>query len=223
MISKPLLEIFRNAGSVDSFMRLFSYIVTHDTGFAPNPFWGYCTLANCKPVIRRTASTGDWIVGLSPKARGNKIIYAMEVQEIVQFADYFRDKRFQGKKPDYSKDKIVFKCGDNIYEQLSNRSFRQLPSRHYNHKGNIEDLNKKKHDLDGINVLISINFYYFGSNAINLPNGFNDLKVQRAHKNKFPQELVVKFISFISGYKKGIHAPPTKWEAEDNSWKFKCR
>ena len=21
----------------------------HDTGFAPNPFWGYCTLAVCTP------------------------------------------------------------------------------------------------------------------------------------------------------------------------------
>lgn len=40
-------------------MKLFSYIVTHDAGFAPNPFWGYCTLACCKPAIRRTANVGD--------------------------------------------------------------------------------------------------------------------------------------------------------------------
>ena len=29
-------------------MRLFAYKMTHDTGFAPNPFWGYLTLATCK-------------------------------------------------------------------------------------------------------------------------------------------------------------------------------
>ena len=39
-------------------MRLFAYKMTHDTGFAPNPFWGWMTLATCKSQIRRnTAST----------------------------------------------------------------------------------------------------------------------------------------------------------------------
>ena len=61
-------------------MKLYSYIVTHDTGFSPNPFWGSCTLANCKPGIRRTAEVGDWIVGLSRKVRGNRIVFAMNVE-----------------------------------------------------------------------------------------------------------------------------------------------
>jgi hypothetical protein len=47
-------------------MKLYCYIVTHDTGFSPNPFHGYCTLACCKPTIRRTAKEGDWVVGLTP-------------------------------------------------------------------------------------------------------------------------------------------------------------
>ena len=55
-------------------MKLYSYIVAHDGGFAPNPFWGYCTLANCKPKIRQTAKVGDWIVGLSSKPKGNWVI-----------------------------------------------------------------------------------------------------------------------------------------------------
>lgn len=61
--------------------RLYSYTITHDTGFAPNPFWGWCTLATCKPQIRRTAQVGDWIAGLSPKATGNRLVYAMQVSE----------------------------------------------------------------------------------------------------------------------------------------------
>ena len=28
--------------------KLFSYVVDHDYGFAPNPFGGFCTLAKCK-------------------------------------------------------------------------------------------------------------------------------------------------------------------------------
>ena len=44
-------------------MKLYSYVMIYDTGFAPNPFWGYCTLATCKPGIRRPAEQGDWIIG----------------------------------------------------------------------------------------------------------------------------------------------------------------
>ena len=35
--------------------RLFSYVVRYDYGFAPNPFEGCCTIATCKPQIRRAA------------------------------------------------------------------------------------------------------------------------------------------------------------------------
>ena len=36
-------------------MTLFSYVIEHDLGFAPNPFHGVCTLACCKPQIRKIA------------------------------------------------------------------------------------------------------------------------------------------------------------------------
>ncbi|MGE3595803.1 MAG: hypothetical protein AB7N70_09645 [Dehalococcoidia bacterium] len=42
-----------------------SYKMTHDTGFAPNPFWGCLTLATCKPGIRQTRGPGDWIAGFT--------------------------------------------------------------------------------------------------------------------------------------------------------------
>jgi hypothetical protein len=45
-------------------MRLFSYCIQTDDDAAPNPFWGLCTLTICKPVIRRVAEVGDWIVGI---------------------------------------------------------------------------------------------------------------------------------------------------------------
>jgi hypothetical protein len=37
--------------------------VARDYGFAPNPFFGVCTLATCKPKIRKAAAIGDWVVG----------------------------------------------------------------------------------------------------------------------------------------------------------------
>jgi hypothetical protein len=38
---------------------IFVYVVKHDGGFAPNPFHGFCTLACCKPKIRKGAKEGD--------------------------------------------------------------------------------------------------------------------------------------------------------------------
>ena len=44
-------------------MRLYSYVLDHDYGFAPNPFYDVCTLATCKPSIRERAAIGDYVVG----------------------------------------------------------------------------------------------------------------------------------------------------------------
>lgn len=202
-------------------MKLYSYIVVHDTGFAPNPFWGFCTLATCKPVIRRTASTGDWIVGLSPKEDGNRIIYAMRIDEILPYAQYFTDARFGNKKPNSRSDMVVFKCGDNIYEPLSPVGFHQLPSQHS--RGSCENPSSKEHDLSGKNSLISKLFYYFGQKRIDLPDSLSIMKTGRAYKNRFTEETKTAFLDFIYRQKPGVHAPPTIWPSDDNSWKTDIR
>ena len=189
-------------------MRLFSYIVTHDTGFSPNPFWGRCTLANCRPVIRRTARVGDWIVRLTPKHSGNRVVFAMEVDEILDYASYYRDQRFENKIPAYNKEE-VYKVGDNIYRPLPNGRFRQLRSMHSN--GVQENPETKAHDLGGVNVLIGTRFHYFGGCGPDLPRGLNVLRVGRGHKNQFSPITISNFLKFISSYPQGIIAPPTKW------------
>jgi len=79
------------------------------------PSSGTGTLACCKPAIRRTAVEGDWIVGLTPKAQGNRVIYYMKVEQVMGFDAYWRDSRFRARraKPNFG---IVRKSGDNIYE-----------------------------------------------------------------------------------------------------------
>jgi hypothetical protein len=55
-------------------MRLFSYKLTTDLDFAPNPFYGMLTLVTCKPGKRRTKKKGDWIAGFtSGKSCGDKV------------------------------------------------------------------------------------------------------------------------------------------------------
>ena len=65
-------------------MKVYSYIVAYHSGFSPNPFHGVCTLACCKPMIRRSARVGDLIVGLSRRAE--RVVYAMTVGRVVDFA-----------------------------------------------------------------------------------------------------------------------------------------
>ena len=48
--------------------RLFSFKITRDTGFAPNPFWGRLTLATCKPRIRASKRPSNWIAGFTSRS-----------------------------------------------------------------------------------------------------------------------------------------------------------
>ena len=87
---------------------LFSYVVDHDTGFAPNPYGGFCTLVHCKHGARsgrrnvvELAQRGDWIIGTggqSKKSCGNgRVVYIMRVDDQIPFRDYLRDARFHGR------------------------------------------------------------------------------------------------------------------------------
>jgi len=81
--------------------RLYTYCIPYDDGAAPNPFWGVCTLAICKPAIRRAAEKGDWVVGTGSRNSpmgdiSNQVVYAMEVIEILTMAEYDTWSRNEG-------------------------------------------------------------------------------------------------------------------------------
>lgn len=197
-------------------MKLYSYVVMHDTGFAPNPFFGYCTLACCKPKIRQTAEKGDWVVGLTPRAAGNRIVYFMRVDDVLEsFGKYWTDSRFRTKKPGNTGG-LRTKCGDNIYQPLPSGGYRQLRSMHSN--GDLEDEGNKTHDLSGKRILISETFAYFGSDALPLPLELQSLVVTRGHRCQFSDEVKVEFIRFAGSVGFGIHGAPGQWQDDDDSW-----
>ena len=72
-------------------MRLFSYVVARDYGFAPNPFHGRCTLATCKPRIRNAAAIGDWVIGTgsSTASKEGRLVYAMRITKTMTFNQYW--------------------------------------------------------------------------------------------------------------------------------------
>jgi hypothetical protein len=71
--------------------RIYRYILTHDHGVAPCPQGGTITLATCKPVIRRCASVGDWVIGFRPGSmeRG-LVLWAGRVAEKMTHGEYQR-------------------------------------------------------------------------------------------------------------------------------------
>lgn len=145
------------------------YVVDRDFGFAPNPFHGICTLATCKPNIRRNAKIGDWIAGMGGgrlKATG-KCVFAMQVSEVITFDQYWNDQRFAAKKPVRNGSKKML-VGDNIY-QKQDQFWLQADSHHSNSDGSTNFINLKK-DTSANSVLISNNFYYFGVSAEAVPS-----------------------------------------------------
>lgn len=79
-------------------MNLYTYRITVDSGDAPNPYGNICSLAICKPSIRRCCKPGDWVVGIVSKTLINKIkgnqtevnniLYAMRVTQKLTFEEY---------------------------------------------------------------------------------------------------------------------------------------
>src|SRR6266446_9096276 len=110
-----------------SSMKLYSYVVARDYGFAPNPFFGVCTLATCKPRIRSVAQIGDWVIGTGSKTRKREkhLVCAMRVTGAMTFNQYWSDPRFQAKQPNLrGSKKQAF--GDNIYSRgVRTRRWRQ--------------------------------------------------------------------------------------------------
>lgn len=143
-------------------MRLFSYVVARDYGFAPNPFFGLCTLATCKPFVRRGASVGDWIIGTGSQESGHQghLVYAMKVTETMPFDEYWRDARFECKRPNLAGSKKQA-FGDNIYSRDSQGRWMQANSHHSRADGS-PNRNNIQRDTGVDRVLVSDDYVYFG-------------------------------------------------------------
>lgn len=201
-------------------MKLHSYVVARDYGFAPNPFFGVCTLATCKPRIRSVAQIGDWVVGTGSKKRKRHktIVYAMRVTGAITFNQYWADARFQAKKPNLrGSKKQAF--GDNIYSKEGpTNMWCQANSHHSLTDGNPNESNVVS-DTSTDRVLISDDFVYWGGSGPTLPQKFLSygphrvsLCVGRNHKNNFPPDLIQEFIAWIRSLNvKGYAGEPLDW------------
>ncbi len=102
---------------------LYSYCIPIDDGAAPNPYWGICSLTICKPVIRRVAKVGDWVVGIGSKNSpigdiSSYVVYAMKITDVMSLQQYdnFCKKNYPNKIPNWASDKFELRVGDCIYD-----------------------------------------------------------------------------------------------------------
>jgi len=195
---------------------LYSYVITRDYGFAPNPFHGVCTLATCKPVIRRVADVGDWIIGTGSARykRTGQLICAMRVSEAMSFENYWADPRFIAKRPDLTGSRMQA-FGDNIYSRDAYDQWTQLDSHHSLPGGEINQANLKD-DTQTDRVLIAHEFWYFGATAPLIPatfrgDGNGNICAHRGHKKNFAPGLVDGFLAWLQDHPSGCLGRPDRW------------
>jgi len=179
-------------------MTLYTYCLRYDDGAAPNPYWGVCSLAICKPAIRRTASVGDWVVGLGSKHSpigdiSSQVVYAMHVTQVLTMEEYdaFCRKHLRKKIPDWRSTDFRKRMGDSIYEYSGPRPRLR---RSVHGEGN------QKTDLAGRNVLLSDHFYYFGNKPVELPGDLLGLvHGTQGHKSRANDRRAPRFVQWIEG------------------------
>ncbi len=200
---------------------LYSYVVTIDKGLAPNPFWGYCTLAVCAPNHGGIKAKKDhWIIGtgtankkIDNGRRGNKLIFAMQISEVLYFGDYYNDARFEVKKP-IANGTWRQRCGDNMYYEQNGTLKQHYPCVFHCSSG--DRTKDKKHPY----VFIAERFYYFGKNAVEIPKEYKKLIKTGIGCNKYKQgdDIVQGFLSWLgTSFKSGIHGEPYDRERDEKN------
>ncbi|MBP1629572.1 MAG: hypothetical protein H6Q15_465 [Bacteroidetes bacterium] len=198
-------------------MPYYSYKLEHDFGLAPNPFGRYCTLAVCKSHIRnnKKLNIGDWVIGTGSKGLGclHHLIFAMKVEEKINFNQYWEDERFQYKKPVLN-GSLVQMYGDNFYHlDHVSKKWIQENSAHSMEDG-TPNIGHSNRDTGGEFVLISEKFYYFGDDCRRIPNEYLDVccEGRDMKSSSISNELGDRFIEWLeSNHRQGIHGDPINW------------
>lgn len=192
MVTPPLLTALLMVHAKKQ-MKVYSYVVARDFGFAPNPFHGFCTLATCKPKIRKNAEIGDIIIGIGSGAQDsaykNRMIFAMIVSDILTYDEYWNDPRFAPKKP-FMGGSLKQMYGDNIYHTSPETGMIVQEFSHHSYDDGSTNYNNFNRDVPGEKVLVAEQFWYFGNQAIEIPSSLSCLsEVKRGHQVWKGQDL----------------------------------
>ncbi|PZQ11844.1 MAG: hypothetical protein DI565_16775 [Ancylobacter novellus] len=195
-------------------MRVFSYVIDHDLGFAPNPFHGVCSLAACKPRIRRYAKVGDYVMGLGSKPNGirGKLSYWMRVDEIIGFDAYWADPRFRQKRP-FMLGSLMQRYGDNIYHHDGQGEWIQEDSFHSEPGGVTSAGNLKRDTATTDRVLLGRDYAYWGADGPAVPQELEDfVHPTQGHRCIHPPERHAAAASWLVSLPgRGLLGRPANW------------
>ena len=196
---------------------LYSYVLRYDTGLAPNPFFGTCSLVVCKPVVRRSASVGDWVVGLCSadqrrSAFGDAgvpgVVYAMEVTEKVRMEEYDALTRsvLPGKIPDPSSPDPARRAGDSLYDYSRRGEHGEWPAL----RPGLHDEAHRARDLGGQYALLSERFYYFGREPRQLPDHLSGVALYESGSHLRQGHLTLDLLGPFRSWIEGLGLEPNR-------------
>lgn len=184
--------------------RLFTYKVAYDAGSAPNPYHELCTLAICKPAIRRVARPGDLVVGLACAPDERRIVYCMLADHVLPWADYIKVCTGRGEIPDGIPGRGLRMRvplsgrdpGDCIWPDASR--FEEARESWSGHRGPGD----WKRDVEGgENVILSARYWYFGigdQHPIRLGEELLPMVPGRGHRSNANQEFREAYREFFN-------------------------
>lgn len=173
-------------------MRIYRYILTSDTGMAPAIDNEVVSLATCKPVIRRCARPGDWVIGfLASPAPSGMVAWAGCVTRSISIGDYQRE--FHDRS-------------DAVYAQRQDGSFRRLRRHYHREPGQMEK------DVSGPALLFDrATTWYFGDRPQMLPDSLSHLAARgQGHRvNGVESSDPAKLLAWLQSLSRpGIHGQP---------------
>lgn len=146
-----------------------------------------------------------------------RLIFAMRVDEVLDFDAYWSDPRFRVKRPVLNGSlKQVY--GDNIYHHQGRR-WLQENSHHSQHDGRINRANSSK-DTSVNRVLTARHFVYFGTQAPTIPARFRsygkeseDICCLAQGHRVFAGAVGTAFVHWLEGRNKwGLQGMPLEFD-----------
>jgi hypothetical protein len=156
-------------------MIVWTYVIQVDAGAAPNFEAPATTLTVCKPQIRMRAGPGDLVLAFNGTKLNpddpHSVCWAGVVGEVLGMGDYWKDERFQSKKPGRSL------TPDNIYRPMRSGELRRV-------ENSTHTPTDYQRDVGGINALIFESSWHFGPFGPQLPHrfGLRMLGGRRGHR-----------------------------------------
>lgn len=204
------------------------YVQPWDFGMAPNIQGGICTLATCKPAIRKHVELGkEWVLAVGAvktlmHVEGGKqfenwkdrLVYAMIPDERLSYDEYHRDPRFAAKIPHSRQEP-----GDNIYHlDATGTKYEALDCVNDIHRSNdrlIYNPDFSRNDLMAPVALVAHKFWYWGENAPHLADtGLKKKTIEtimhakRGHLFVRDPAVIRDVVDWLRAQEPGIHGQP---------------